>query len=283
MASMWQGCLPDTEYFEMRSSGGRDYGLWVTTPPGFGRAPAPLPVVYVLDGNWAVGLTAPLIVTQLDPLQKIQPYVQVSIGYAGDAAEDWDRLRNRDFVPPGEPVSRELIDAVEMSLEAGTRTRDEADAYLAELRDTHADEFLRFVTAELHPRIERDVGTASSGHGLFGYSYGGLFALYAWLSGTRLFDSIGAGSPGVVADDSRIFALLNEIDDIEPAGKLHVTMNSRELLGNLAVYRSLGKNTAAIVHRLSDREQVTSEILRETHVTGLQASFLDYLRICRPA
>jgi hypothetical protein len=79
---MWQGCLADTDYFEMRSSGGHDYGVWVTTPPGYDRAAMQAPVVYVLDGNWAVGLTAPLIVTQMDPMQRIQPYIQVSVGYA---------------------------------------------------------------------------------------------------------------------------------------------------------------------------------------------------------
>ncbi|WP_338023590.1 alpha/beta hydrolase-fold protein [Amycolatopsis vastitatis] len=69
-------------------------------------------------------------------------------------------------------------------------------AYLdfAELHETHADAFLGFLTAELHPRIERDYGTATSGHGLFGYSYGGLFSLYTWLTGSTLFESIGAGS-----------------------------------------------------------------------------------------
>ncbi|MEV4072124.1 hypothetical protein ACGFJC_25080 [Nonomuraea fuscirosea] len=36
MSAMWRGCLADTDY------------------------------LYVLDGNWAVGMTAPLIVTQLD-------------------------------------------------------------------------------------------------------------------------------------------------------------------------------------------------------------------------
>ncbi|WP_455577835.1 alpha/beta hydrolase-fold protein [Amycolatopsis keratiniphila] len=65
------------------------------------------------------------------------------------------------------------------------------------------DAFLSFLTAELHPRIERDYGTATSGHGLFGYSYGGLFSLYAWLSGITLFGSIGAGSPGVIGEVRR--------------------------------------------------------------------------------
>ncbi|WP_370062513.1 alpha/beta hydrolase [Mycobacterium sp. MAA66] len=280
---MWQGCLADTDYFEIRSSGGHDYGVWVTTPPGYDRATTQAPVVYVLDGNWAVGMTAPLIVTQMDPMQRIQPYIQVSVGYAGEEAQDWDRLRNRDLVPPGEPIAKELVDAVEIGLQAGARTREEADAYLAELRDTHADVFLSFLTAELHPRIARDYGTAASGHGLFGYSYGGLFSLYAWLTGSTLFESIGAGSPGVVSEDSQVFAQLQEMGDSRPAGKLHVTFNDRELLGELAIYQILAKNTATVLHRLTSRSgAVTSEVLRETHVTGLQASFLSYLRTCRP-
>lgn len=282
MSSMWHGCLADTDYFEMRSRGGHGYGVWVTTPPGYDRAAAPAPVVYVLDGNWAVGLTAPLIVTQMDPMQRIQPYIQVSVGYAGEEAQDWDRLRNRDFVPPGEPIAKALIDAVEMGVKAGARTREEADAYLAELRDTRADVFLSFLTTELHPRIERDYGTATSGHGLFGYSYGGLFSLYAWLTDNALFGSIGAGSPGVIAEDSQIFAQLDEMGDSHRAARLHVTVNDRELLGDLAVYQSLAKNAATVLHRLtSRRESVTSEILHETHLTGLQASFLSYLRACR--
>jgi predicted alpha/beta superfamily hydrolase len=282
MSAMWHGCLADTDYFEMRSSAGHDYGIWVTTPPDYDRATTQAPVVYVLDGNFAVGLTAPLIVTQMDPMQRIQSYIQVSIGYAGEEAQDWDRLRNRDFVPPGEPVAKELIDALELGVEMGARTREEADAYLAELNDTHADVFLSFLNAELHPRIAHDYGTAAGGHGLFGYSYGGLFALYAWLAGSTLFESIGAGSPGVIGEDSQIFAQLGAMGEGRRATKLHVTLNERELLGDLAVYQSLAKTTATVLHRLTARgEAVTSEILRQTHVTGLQASFLSYLRTCR--
>ncbi|ONI89572.1 esterase [Actinosynnema sp. ALI-1.44] len=282
MSTMWHGCLADTDYFEMRSSSGRDYGVWVTTPPNYDPATTQAPAVYVLDGNWTVGMTAPLIVTQLDPMQKIQPYIQVSVGYAGEEAQHWARLRNRDLVPPGEPIAKELVDAVEVGLRAGTMTREEADAYLAELRDTHADAFLRFLTAELHPRIERDYGTATSGHGLFGYSYGGLFSLYTWLTGTTLFDSIGAGSPGVAGADSQVFAQLQALGDRQHTTRLHVTLNERELLGDLAIYQNITKNAATVLHHLISRgEAVTSAILRETHVTGLQASFLSYLRTCR--
>ena len=282
MSTMWHGCLADTDYFELRSSGGHDYGVWVTTPPGYDPTTERAPVVYVLDGNWAVGLTAPLIVTQHDPMQKIKPYIQVSVGYAGEEAEHWARLRNRDLVPPGEPVAKEFLDAVEMGVRAGSMTREQADAYVDELRDTRGDAFLSFITDELHPRIERDYSTATSGHGLFGYSYGGLFSLYAWLTGTALFESVGAGSPGVVGEDSQVFAQLDDLGDGPPAAKLHLTVNDRELLGDLAVYQSLAKNAATVLHRLTSRgAAVTSEVLRETHLTGLQASFLSYLRTCR--
>ncbi|WP_037368372.1 alpha/beta hydrolase [Amycolatopsis orientalis] len=280
MSPMWHGCLADTDYFELRSSAGYDYGVWVTTPPGYDPAATRVPALYVLDGNWAVGLTAPLVVTQADPMQPIQPYLQVSVGYAGEEAQHWSRLRNRDLVPPGEPVGQEFVAAVEMGVETGRMTRQQADAYLAELRDTRADAFLAFLTDELHPRIERDYRTAGSGHGLFGYSYGGLFSLYAWLSGCPLFESIGAGSPGVVGEDSQIFARLRELGDDRPAAKLHVTVNEQELFGDLAVYQNLAKNTATLLHRLASGA-VTSEILRETHLTGLQAAFLSYLRTCR--
>ena len=282
MSTMWQGCLADTDYFEMRSSTGHDYGIWVTRPPGYDPAAAPAPVVYVLDGNWTVGMTAPLVVTQRDPMQQLRPYVQVSVGYAGAEAHEWDRLRNRDLVPPGEPIAAEFVDAVEIGLRTGAMTREQADAYLAELRNPRADAFLSFLTTELHPRIERDHGTAASGHGLFGYSYGGLFSLYAWLTGSTLFESIGAGSPGVLDENSQVFALLEKLGDELPATELHLTVNDRELLGDLAVYQNLTKNTATVLHRLrAGGAAVTSAVLRETHVTGLQASFLSYLRTCR--
>ncbi|XGU21794.1 alpha/beta hydrolase-fold protein [Rhodococcus sp. 3Y1] len=61
-------------------------------------------------------------------------------------------------------------------------TQEYVDAYLEELADTHGDVFLDFLTNELHPRLySSELRVSESGHGLFGYSYGGLFALYAWL------------------------------------------------------------------------------------------------------
>lgn len=286
MGEMLHGCLPDTEYFEVTARSGHSYGVWVTTPPGYADSTDPLPLIYVVDGNWTVGLTAPLIVAQADPFLTIGPYIQVSIGYAGEVAAAWEHLRNRDLVPPGEPVSPEMVATVEWARDTGKMTQEQMEAYLAELSDTHADTFLDFLTAELHPQLQSRLRVSESGHGLFGYSYGGLFALYAWLREAAPFTTFGAGSPGVVSTDSQIFGLVEALP--EPGGdsappRLHITLNEAEALGDIPIYRGMARNVLAVLDQLHTRgrsEQVSNKMMHETHVTGLQASFLSYLKAC---
>ena len=286
MSEMLHGCLPDTEYLEVTAQSGHRYGVWVTTPPGYADSTDPLPLIYVLDGNWTVGLTAPLIVTQADPFLTIGPYIQVSIGYAGEEAAAWEHLRNRDLVPPGEPVSEEMVATVEWARDTGTMTQEQMEAYLAELSDTHADTFLDFLTAELHPQLQSKLRVSESGHGLFGYSYGGLFVLYAWLREAAPFTTFGAGSPGVASTGSQIFDLVDalpEAGENSAAPHLHITLNEAELLGDIPIYRGLARNVLAVVEQLHAKglsQHVSKTMLHETHVTGLQASFLSYLKTC---
>ncbi|ANY05757.1 alpha/beta hydrolase [Pseudonocardia sp. HH130630-07] len=286
MSSMLHGCLADTDYVELTAQSGRSYGIWVTMPPGHTDATGPLPLMYVLDGNWTVGVTAPLVVVQADPYLTVAPYIQVSIGYAGEDAGHWERLRNRDFVPPGEPVAEDMVSTLEAARDSGAMSQEKMAAYLTELADTRADLFLDFLTDELHPHLRSRYPVADSGHGLFGYSYGGLFALYAWLRGAAPFASFGAGSPGVITPASRIFTMIDALparpaDPVAP--RLHVTVNELEALGDVAIYRRLAQNVLDVVDRLQRTDRapdVTRALLRETHVTGLQASFLDYLKVC---
>lgn len=286
MSGMLHGCLQDTEYLEVTARSGHRYGVWVTTPPGHTDSADPLPLVYVLDGNWTVGLTAPLIVTQADPFLTVAPYIQVTVGYTGEEAQAWAQVRNRDLVPPGEPAGDDTLATLAAARESGTMTQEQIDAYLAELGQARADVFLDFLTDELHPLLRSRWRVGESGHGLFGYSYGGLFALYAWLRGTGVFASVGAGSPGVASADSQVFGLVDALP--EPGGDtaaplLHITLNEAEILGGIPFYRGMSRNVLAAVERLHARgrsAQVSHAVLRETHVTGLQASFLSYLKTC---
>ncbi|MCU4750333.1 MULTISPECIES: alpha/beta hydrolase [Streptomyces] len=286
MSEMWHGCLPDTEYLEITARSGHRYGVWVTTPPGYADSTDPLPLIYVLDGNWTVGLTAPLIVSQADPYLTIAPYIQVTIGYTGEEAAAWAQIRNRDLVPPGEPIGDDTLATLTAARESGTMTQEQIDAYLAELKEAHADVFLDFLTGELHPHLRSKLRVSDSGHGLFGYSYGGLFALYTWLRETGVFASVGAGSPGVASKDSQIFTLLDALpapDGDAAAPRLHITLNEAEVLGGIPFYRGMARHVLTAVEQLHTRgrsEQVSHALLRETHVTGLQASFLSYLKTC---
>ncbi|MFN2538660.1 MAG: alpha/beta hydrolase, partial [Mycobacteriales bacterium] len=119
---------------------------------------------------------------------------------------------------------------------------------------------------------------------LFCYSYGGLFALYAWLSEGHPFDTIGAGSPGVTTAGSQIFGLVETLADREPdTTRLHVTLNEAEVIGPIPIYRDVARNALAVVERLHGMNRsaaVTVQMLHDTHVTGIPASFLSYLKVC---
>nr|WP_214822858.1 alpha/beta hydrolase-fold protein [Arthrobacter sp. ISL-95] len=258
----------------------------MTTPPGYGDSTETLPLIYVVDGNWSVGLTAPLIVTQADPYLTVAPYIQVTIGYAGEEAADWAHLRNRDLVPPGEPVSEEMLATVAAARDTGAMTQEQADAYLAKLADTHADVFLNFLTEELHPRLQSRLRVSETGHGLFGYSYGGLFVLYAWLRKTDPFSTFGAGTPGVAAAQSQVFELVDALPEHGEgswAPQLHITLNELEIFGDIPIYRQIARNVLNVLEKLRAKglsREVTNTMLHESHVTGLQASFLSYLKTC---
>lgn len=274
--------LGATEYLELDSAAvGARFAVWVTRSPTFDEAVA-YPVLYVTDGNFSVGQTAPLAAMQGDVMLPIAPYLQVTVGYAGEEAQDWSRVRNRDLVPPGEPVAPDMRAALETAVENGLMTREEADAYLADLADTHADAFLTFLTDELHPEIARRYRVAAEGHGLFGYSYGGLFTLYALLAGCSLFTAYGAGSAGVATPESTVLALAAAGPDL--GGKrLHLTINGPELAGEVAIYRALGRGFTQLVETLRTTDTglaLTTQVLAETHLTGLQPSFVDFMRSC---
>jgi predicted alpha/beta superfamily hydrolase len=283
MSAMLHGCLADTDYFEVTAKSGHTYGVWVTMPPTYAASTDTLPLIYVMDGNFAVGLTAPLIVSQADPYLSVAPYIQVSVGYAGEEAASWASIRNRDLVPPGEPVSPDMVTALEAARDAGSITQEYMDSYLQELADTHGDVFLDFLVSELHPRLASEYRVSETGHGLFGYSYSGLFSLYAYLTGAP-FSTFGAGSPGVAVTDSQVFGLLDALPTSgEGDPRLHVTMNEAELLGAIPIYRGIARNALAVVEQLHAKGRsatVTTALMHETHVTGVQASFLSYLKTC---
>lgn len=283
--------LPATDYFELDSAhvGGR-LAIWVTKPVDYDRGDdARYPAVYVTDGNVAAAMLAPYAEhTAFELITAFQPYMQVTVGYPPDQAPEWLTLRTRDLVPSGEPAPQSIIDAVAADAETAGWTQAEQDEYIRSIQSGRAAEFLAFFEDELRPVIEERYRVLDGATGLFGYSYGGLFTLYALMRQSSMFQRYGAGSPGVLHPDSQIFRLEQQIAD-RGSGfgdvQLHLTINELEITGRSHCYRDLGIQFARLIDKLylSGHEglEFSARILpNDTHMTGFTQSFLSYIRCC---
>jgi hypothetical protein len=283
--------LPDTDYFELDSAhvGGR-FAIWVTRPVDYERdAATRFPALYVTDGNVSAAMLAPYVQhTAFDLIGAFQPFLQVTVGYTPAEAAGWLTLRSRDLVPAGEPAPPSVLDAVAADAETAGWTQDEQDEYIRMIQSGRAAQFLAFLETELRPVIENRYRVLDGATGLFGYSYGGLFSLYALMRQSPMFRRYGAGSPGVLSADSQVFALERQLAGSR-AGfgdvQLHLTVNELEITGRSHCYRDLGIQFARLIDVLwlsgHAGLDFSARILPgDTHMTGFTQSFLSYLRTC---
>jgi predicted alpha/beta superfamily hydrolase len=286
--------LPNTRYFEIESRlAGARYAIWVTTPPLYDREPERrYPVLYQPDGNGSAPMTAPrLQLLRADPINPIEPFIQVCVGYAGADARRTLAVRARDLLPPGEALPEGIENSMAQTVEMGMLDREGADLYLNYLRNPAADRFLSFLTEELHPLFAAGWRVTSEDAGLFGYSYGGLFATYVALSRSPLFKRIGAGSPGILAKTSRIFELYNaehEAGADHSGRRLHLTVCEREITFPGYYQALVGAGTVEFLALAGAKPlkglTLTSRIIEfESHATGSAPAWSDYLRACFPA
>ncbi|HXQ16855.1 MAG TPA: alpha/beta hydrolase-fold protein [Caulobacteraceae bacterium] len=158
-----------------------------------------IPVVYVLDGNGAFGLTAQtaqMLQLGQDP---IPPMLIVGIGYHFDRSNalraQHAAWRTRDFTPTNDPAWL-----------ATQRTAMRAQGMDAEATAGGAAAFLRFLAEELKPFIaERYPAGDPDDQTLVGMSLGGLFALYALFEQPAALQRYVVVSPAVWWDQRMIF------------------------------------------------------------------------------
>jgi len=286
--------LPNTDYFELDSvHAGDRFAVWVTRPVDYERSPdRRFPAIYVTDGNVAAAMLSPYAEhTAFDLICGWQQYLQVTVGYPPDKAADWLTLRNRDLVPADEPAPPSMIDAVAADAETAGWTQEEHDEYIRSIREGRAAQFLAFLEEELRPVIDEMYRTDPGATGLFGYSYGGLFTLFALMRESTVFKRYGAGSPGVLHAESNIFQLERGIaergqgfSDVQ----LHLTVNEIEITGRSHCYRDLGIQFARLIDQLylsgHSGLEFTARILpTDSHMTGFTQAFLSFLKACYSA
>jgi hypothetical protein len=282
--------LPATRYYEVDSAiAGARYAIWVSTPAGYDRAATQrFPVLYLPDGNSAApSFSTRIPYLQVDPINPMTPFIMVCVGYPAEDAPRALAVRARDLLPPGEPLPPGLEQGMDATVQAGLLDRAGADLYLHNLRNPAGDKFLAFLTQELHPLIASAYRVDDSqGAGLFGYSYGGLFALYAALSRTPLLRKIGAGSPGLLPRQSKVFDMYRAeaAANADYSGRLlHVNFMERELTYPSSYQPLVAAGTAEFITMAGTQPlrglSFSSRIIpEESHITGSSPSFSSFLR-----
>lgn len=282
--------FPNTHYYEIDSKiAGNRYSAWVTLPAGYDQQEnQSFPVVYQIDANLYFPSTAPFhLATHGDVMSTLKPFILVSIGYSQEESGEWDWLRIRDLVPPGETVPEIFNQVLEGNIQAGLISQEKSSEYKKLLEKPAGDKYLDFLENELHPLLEQIYRIKQDNVGLWGFSYGGLFTSYAALKGS-IFKNIGIGSPGITGDNSLIFKLYDEAanSEINFSGRhLHITLGGREL-SDSSPYRWLtARGTSELLAKVQLQPlpgmEISSEIIAlETHLTGGVPAWFSFLRAC---
>ena len=189
--------IPETATFVMHSEiVDADFQISVSFPFGYHQmADAQFPILYLPDAWWTFGMATD-IARVLSADQLIPPMLVVGIGYPGGLG-DAIALRVRD-------MTLRQSDAVEQFI------AQEVAAFGPHppLTSGGADDFLRFLSEELAPRIERDYRGDPNQRMLHGHSLGGSFVVDAVFRHPEAFADYIASAPALMIDDGVSF--LNE-------------------------------------------------------------------------
>lgn len=124
---------------------------------------------------------------------EVKPFVQINIGYI-DEGVDALAVRNRDLLPPGEPCPDFMRDYI---TEMFGSNPEIVEQFFEWIENPHADHFLNFLENELHPFVKDHYNVGDDEAGVFGFSYGGLFSIYALTAGSSmLFHQLWGGKSG---------------------------------------------------------------------------------------
>lgn len=171
------------EQFDLpRPGGGRPFRISMARHAGESPDRAEVPVLFVMDADFEFALAAEIV--RLATMGGArQGAIVVGVGYGTTDFAAFSRLRTADLTPPVDDGNVRAM---------GSLTGLIGDRY----GGAHA--LLTFLIDTLTPEIARRCPEASTwNHGLFGHSFGGLFAAYALLNRPDAFAAFFAASPSL--------------------------------------------------------------------------------------
>jgi predicted alpha/beta superfamily hydrolase len=215
--------LPASELRELHSEIlQQDFRIYVQLPLMYNpRREQKYPVMYATDGNRAFPLVANISTVLGFPDSGFPQVVVVGIAYRIDSMADWAAWRTRDLTPTRNEGTEQYWTDLLLKM-----TGDESRT----VQTGGAERFLAFITDELVPFIEAKYHVAADDRALGGYSYGGLFTLYALFERPGFFQRYFAGSPSLRHDDEVMFHIEEGFaaTDEELQGRLFLTAGELE-------------------------------------------------------
>jgi predicted alpha/beta superfamily hydrolase len=195
--------LPGARCFEMASEAtGETYRVLVRIPD---EPPPPggYPALWMLDGDASFHLSLPRAIHP--PSGREDPGVIVAVGFPGGASFDVD-ARARNYTP--EPDG------------------DTGDLHSPAFGG--AAGFLSFLADELRPAIAARLPLDETRQTLFGFSYGGLFTVFAALEGYGRFQRYWAASPSLWFSDGLLLRRMRAAAPVVAGERLVLTVGRDE-------------------------------------------------------
>ncbi|TBU89271.1 alpha/beta hydrolase [Stutzerimonas kirkiae] len=192
--------LDGTEQWTMKSAEGRDYRIMISLPEGDVPYTGGYPVIYLLDAN----AYFPSFHAAKRAQDQMKGAILVGIGYPSDTPLDFDR-RAFDLSPP-QPAER------------NTPPQGGQDL------------FLDFIEQRLMPRVEQRFKVDQDQRSLVGWSFGGMFGIYALFTRPELFQHVVAVSPSLWWRDRYLLEHERAFTQRAHAGKLDLTHRSLTML-----------------------------------------------------
>ena len=258
--------IPESVTFEIHSEFvDANFVISVSFPFGYSQSDARFPALYIPDAWWTFGMATD-IARQISADQLVPPMLVVGIGYPGTIG-DAIVLRLRDMtLRPSESLEQMIG---QMAASFGPHPP---------LSSGGADNFLRFLTEELIPIIERDYRGDPDQRVLHGHSLGGSFVVDVVFRQPEAFTHYIASAPGLHLDDGVSF-----LNEREYAADHDSVPASLYLALGLLDRPELVASVAALVDTLTIREYSgfrweVSRLEGQTHRSVMPVVLRDGLR-----
>jgi hypothetical protein len=243
--------IPGTELRTLRSEIiGQNFNLYIKLPWSYTRSDTIYPVLYSLDANRSFPLFANISTVLEFPPNDFPETIVVGIGYQIKGMEDWGAWRTRDLTPVTDVETEENWEKILTNLSGRSDIVVQTGG---------ASKFLDFIRLELIPFIESNYHVSSTDRTLAGYSFGGLFTLYALFHHPETFSRYFCGSPSIYYGKAILFEYEKQYASIHSDLKARVFMSVGGL-ENLSMINNMTKMDSLLRSRNYPGFQIESHI-----------------------